>query len=172
MSENINNDDSLSVAPVEETASVVLETPAIEVEPLEESAKVVDAPVETADVVEAVVEEAPAAPEASVEPAVEDNVISSPKRTRANREPSASSTANNTVASNIPAAKASKKSVSQEAQEEKVAVHSSKNVTWSGVGKVYRGYNIVSKEAAEKWLTRSHIRLATPEEIAQEFGTK
>lgn len=53
---------------------------------------------------------------------------------------------------------------------ETVAVFSSKNVTWSGVGKVYRGYNIVEKEAADKWLTRDHIRLATPEEIKEEFG--
>ncbi len=53
---------------------------------------------------------------------------------------------------------------------EKVAVYSTKNVTWSEVGKVYRGYNIVSKDASEKWLTRSHIRLATPEEVAKEFG--
>lgn len=55
-------------------------------------------------------------------------------------------------------------------KEETVAVHSTRNVTWADVGKVYIGYNIVSKEAAEKWLTRDHIRLATPEEVAQEFG--
>jgi hypothetical protein len=54
--------------------------------------------------------------------------------------------------------------------KEKVALYSTKNVTWSEVGKVYRGYNIVDKDAAEKWLTRSHIRIATPEEVAKEFG--
>jgi hypothetical protein len=53
---------------------------------------------------------------------------------------------------------------------ETTAIFSSKNVTWSGVGKVYRGYNIVPKEQAEKWLKRDHIRLATPEEIKQEFN--
>jgi len=51
-----------------------------------------------------------------------------------------------------------------------VAIHSTKNVSWTGVGKVYRGYNIVTPEQSEKWLTRSHIRLATPEEVAKEFG--
>jgi hypothetical protein len=51
-----------------------------------------------------------------------------------------------------------------------VAVHSTRNVTWAGVGKVYRGYNIVTKEASDKWLTRDHIRLATPEEVARDFG--
>jgi hypothetical protein len=52
---------------------------------------------------------------------------------------------------------------------EKVAIHSTKNVTWSEVGKVYRGYNIVTKDQADKWLTRNHTRLATPEEVAKEF---
>jgi hypothetical protein len=53
---------------------------------------------------------------------------------------------------------------------EKVAVYSSKNVTWTGVGKLYVGFNIVTEEQAEKWLTRNHTRLATPEEVAKEFG--
>ena len=51
-----------------------------------------------------------------------------------------------------------------------VAIHSTRNVTWSGVGKVYRGYNIVSKDASEQWLKRDHIRLATPEEVAKEYN--
>jgi len=54
--------------------------------------------------------------------------------------------------------------------KETVAIYSTRNVSWSEVGKVYIGYNIVDKNAAEKWLTRSHIRLATPEEVAKEFG--
>lgn len=54
--------------------------------------------------------------------------------------------------------------------EDKVALHSTRNVTWPEVGKVYRGYNIVSKAAAEQWLTRDHIRVATPEEVAKAFG--
>lgn len=57
-----------------------------------------------------------------------------------------------------------------EVKVEKVAVYSSKNVTWNEVGKVYKGYNLVTPEQAEKWLTRSHIRSATPEEVAKEFG--
>jgi hypothetical protein len=54
--------------------------------------------------------------------------------------------------------------------EGKVAVFSTKNVTWPGVGSVTKGYNIVSQEKADKWATRSHIRVATPQEVAQEFG--
>ena len=64
---------------------------------------------------------------------------------------------------------ADKKSTVKE-KKETVAIFSTKNVTWQEVGKVYRGYNIVEKAAAEKWLTRDHIRLATPEEIKEEFG--
>ena len=51
-----------------------------------------------------------------------------------------------------------------------VAVYSTKNVSWSGVGKVSRGYNIVTQAEADKWSTRDHIRIATPEEVAREFG--
>jgi hypothetical protein len=58
----------------------------------------------------------------------------------------------------------------KENTEEKVALHSTRNVTWPEVGKVYRGYNVVSKTAADKWLTRDHIRIATPEEVAKAFG--
>lgn len=48
----------------------------------------------------------------------------------------------------------------------KVALFSTKNVSWPGVGAVSKGYNFVTKEQASQWLTRSHIREATPEEVA------
>jgi hypothetical protein len=38
------------------------------------------------------------------------------------------------------------------------------------VGKVNRGYNIVTEEEAEQWATRNHIRIATPQEVAKEYG--
>jgi hypothetical protein len=28
----------------------------------------------------------------------------------------------------------------------------------------------VTKQAADKWTTRDHIRIATPEEVARDFG--
>lgn len=65
---------------------------------------------------------------------------------------------------------AKKSNPKAEPKAETVAIHSTRNVTWNEVGKVYRGYNIVSKSAADKWLTRDHTRLATPEEVAREFG--
>lgn len=62
------------------------------------------------------------------------------------------------------------KAVEVPGRKDKVAIYSSKNVTWSSVGTVYRGFNIVTPEVAEKWLERNHIRMATPEEVAKEFG--
>jgi hypothetical protein len=73
-------------------------------------------------------------------------------------------------ATTAPIAPERKKSSKAAEKKDTVAIYSTKNVTWSEVGKVNRGYNIVEKDAAEKWLTRSHIRTATPEEVAREFG--
>lgn len=53
---------------------------------------------------------------------------------------------------------------------EKIAVYSEKNMSWSAIGKVSKGYNIVTKEAAEMWLTRKGVRKATPEEVATHYG--
>lgn len=55
-------------------------------------------------------------------------------------------------------------------KKEKVAVHSTRNVFWPGVGKLIKGYNIIERDKLEQWLTRSHVREAAPEEVAREFG--
>jgi hypothetical protein len=97
-----------------------------------------------------------------------ENVISSDK---AATSPNLSVTSNEENV--IGSASANKKeAVKPSAAKDKdmVAIHSTKNVSWSGVGSVSRGYNIVTKEASVKWLTRYHIRLATPEEVARDFG--
>ncbi len=57
-----------------------------------------------------------------------------------------------------------------EKKEDKVAIWSNKNVRWTGTGTLVKGYNIVTKEAAEKWLKREGIRKATPEEVATYYG--
>jgi len=62
------------------------------------------------------------------------------------------------------------KKIVEKKEYDKIAIHSTKNVYLPGVGKVLTGYNIVKRDAAEKWLTRDHIREATPEEIAREYG--
>lgn len=56
------------------------------------------------------------------------------------------------------------------ANKDSVAIYSTRNVDWPGVGKISKGYNIVTPKEAEQWKTRSHIRVATPEEVAREFG--
>ena len=53
---------------------------------------------------------------------------------------------------------------------EKVAIHSTKSVRWEEVGSITKGYNIVTKAQADKWLSRSHVRIATPEEVKKAFG--
>ncbi len=55
-------------------------------------------------------------------------------------------------------------------EPEKVALWSAKNVRWGGVGTLTHGYNIVTREAADKWLTRDGVREATPQEVAEHFG--
>lgn len=52
----------------------------------------------------------------------------------------------------------------------KVALFSTKSVRWEEVGTLSRGYNIVTEKQADKWLTRSHVRIATPEEVQKAFG--
>jgi hypothetical protein len=126
----------------------VFETPVVEepvAEPIVEAPVVEEAP--QVDAIEAPAYQAPE--EVQALGSVEDGVIGA------------------TVA---PKAPAKKKSAKAAEVKETVALYSTKNVTWAEVGKVYRGYNIVEKDAAEKWLTRSHIRTATPEEVAKEFG--
>ena len=54
---------------------------------------------------------------------------------------------------------------------DKVAIYSTSNVRWEEAnGAVYKGVNIVTKDQAEKWLTRPHVREATPEEIEKALG--
>jgi hypothetical protein len=39
-----------------------------------------------------------------------------------------------------------------------------------GLGALSVGYNIVSKEASEKWLTHRLVRIAQPEEVASYYA--
>lgn len=75
---------------------------------------------------------------------------------------------NGVIGSKLPKESKSEKTIPVSSAK-KVALFSTKNVSWPGVGKVFKGYNIVSESVSEKWLTRSHIRLAEPEEVAREF---
>ncbi len=58
-----------------------------------------------------------------------------------------------------------------ENNKDRVAIYSPKNIFWQGVGKITKGYNIVTQEKAELWVaTMKDIRIATPEEVAKEYG--
>lgn len=132
----------------------------------------VSAPAETVDA--PIVEEAKAEPEVVQEaPAVsEQEVIGSNSFAASQAEVQAvGSVADGAigVTSAPRAPKPASKKKKNDAKET-VAIHSQKNVSWPGVGKVAKGYNIVDADTADKWLEKSYVRLATPQEVAKEFG--
>lgn len=100
------------------------------------------------------------------------NVIGSDKIVTEKRVPlSNTSVLNNNTIGSVSAEKSFKKIiVEQDKKENKYAIFSNKNISWIGIGRISKGYNIVTKEEAEKWLTRSGVREATPEEIATYYG--
>jgi len=125
-----------------------------EVEALE-----VEAPVET-----------PAEP--VVEPVVEAPVAEAVVEAPAAEEPVQSLGFTETGAIGSMAADGPKKDI-KPAKDlgDKVAIYSTSNVRWEEAnGAVYKGVNIVTKDQADKWLTRSHVRIATPEEVQKVLG--
>lgn len=74
------------------------------------------------------------------------------------------------VTKSTPKKKTTKTSAPKKEEEVTIALHSTRNVVWEGVGKIDKGYTILPKAIADKWLTRSHVREATPEEVAREYG--
>ena len=103
----------------------------------------------------------------------EQTVISAPEPTRTPRTSNATSNDDGVITvrsaeKNYPPVKAEKKD--PEVGNGQIAVHSAKNLHWQGVGKLKPGYNILSKEVAEKWLTNKHVREATAEEVATHYG--
>jgi hypothetical protein len=52
---------------------------------------------------------------------------------------------------------------------DKVALYSDRNLHMDNLGALKVGYNIVSKEASEKWLTHRLVRVASPEEVASYY---
>lgn len=154
-----------------ENESTPLVADAIVESPVEE-APVVEAPVVEAPVVEPVVEETvvEVAPEVTPE-APKQEVVERPSYGAREEVQGVGVTTGGAIGTTVSSPSPRKTSVNKDKpKEEKIALYSTKNVTWAEVGKVYRGYNIVPASAAEKWLTRDHVRVATPEEVAKEFG--
>ena len=105
-------------------------------------------------------------PEPVVEASVEAPVVEAP----AVEEPAQALGFTKTGAIGSMAADGPKKTVKVQGLGDKVAIHSTKSVYWSEVGSVTKGYNIVTKQQADKWLTRKHVRIAEPEEVKKAFG--
>jgi hypothetical protein len=144
--ENNNYNDQFSAENAEEQAHV--EAPMVEA-PVDHVEEPVVEPVLEAPVVEASVVEAPAA-----------------------EEPVQALGFTETGAIGSMAADGPKKDPKPASLDlsEKVAIHSTKSVRWEEVGSISKGYNIVTKAQADKWLSRSHVRIATPEEVKKAFG--
>ena len=58
----------------------------------------------------------------------------------------------------------------EDTSKDPVAVYSQKSLFWNGLGELKKGYNIVTKEASEKWTTHKAVRIATPSEVAAYYG--
>jgi hypothetical protein len=102
---------------------------------------------------------------------VDDNIVRGPEPTK--RIPTSSSFSNqdNIVGSRAAENVSSKKDTpTPKKDENKTAIFSEKNMHWQGVGHLKTGYNIVTKEAASKWLTKNVVREATPQEVAAYYG--
>lgn len=149
MSEDIKNED---VVPV----SIVAEEPIVAPEVAEKAEEIVAEIKE-----EAKVEEAP-------KPA--EDVITGPKGSGKSEGQALGSVADGVIGTGKAAPKKPAAPKVEKPAGDSVAIHSTRNMHWEGVGKISKGYNIVSKDAAEKWLTKSNIRIADPKEVAKGYG--
>lgn len=103
----------------------------------------------------------------------EENVIGSKTIVKEKRVPKSATKPNDNGVVTTATADNFKDKVFEKTPKEndtKLAVYSEKNMAWSVVGRINKGYNIVTKEAAEKWLSRKGVREATPEEVATHYG--
>jgi len=155
---------------------IIMET----VEPTEE---VVDVPViKTTKTSEVAKENSDAIVESSIEESKQEDVsedgqkvITGPAKKKSAKRSNVHSKDDGVVGSHAADRALDKKPVEVEEKpkddsSDKVAVWSKGNIRWTGVGDLSKGYNIVTKEAAEKWLSRGGIRKATPEEVATHYG--
>jgi hypothetical protein len=151
MSEDIKNED---VVP----ATIVENEPIIATETAEKAEEIV------AEILsEAKIEEAPKP---------DDSVITGPKGSPKEEVQVLGSVANGVIGADKKAntPKPAAKPAAPEAKKDVVALYSGRNMHWEGVGKLSKGYNIVSKEAADKWLTKEHVRIADAKEVAKGYG--
>ena len=106
------------------------------------------------------------------EAAVAAGVITAPNKAgKGGKKKSSLGGVNNSdVIGSAGASKPAKSTVKAVSKKATVAIYSERNARWGDVGEISKGYNFVTKEQAEQWLTRKHVREATPEEVASEYG--
>jgi hypothetical protein len=143
------------------------ETNNISLEDSAEEAIVIDNQTELSEVTENVKGKIVGVPETS-----KDGVISSSSTNRKGGKKSGAlgDTTNGAIGSVKVDKKNSSLSKPSKPKKETVAVFSTRSLSWEGVGSINKGYNFFSKEESDKWLTRNHVRLATPQEVAEEYG--
>lgn len=122
-------------------------------------------PEESEEVVEA------SEPEEELVEENEPNVILAAEPTE--DQPALTQVANGVIGSGVVKKKTTKKTepkVEEEDLGDTLAVFSSRNLHWPGVGSLLRGYSVIPAKIAEKWVSRNkNVRLATPEEVAEGF---
>lgn len=133
-----------------------------------------ETPVSEDDLIDGIVEEdALVVEEPKIEkaPVKKPEIITTPSYSGSEEVQALGTVADGVIgATKKPKAKKAPAVKTQTAEEEKVAIYADKNYYWGPAGKIYRGYNIISKAKADLWLTKAGVRLATPEEVAKEFG--
>ena len=156
--ENLNNDPAVEA---------VVETPVVEAPVVEEAPVVTEAPVVEAPKAEA----APAEPAKEEVKAEEPTAITTPATAGSDTVQALGPVGDGAIGATVTKREPRKAAVAKPDNDPKtVAIKSTKNVTWTGVGKVLKGINIVSEKEAAQWLTRDHITVVTPEQVKSEFG--
>lgn len=112
---------------------------------------------------------------ASEEKSSNQKIISGPEKTKTSRSSNVHSKENGAIGSHSADRALAKNNIDEKKQDaekekNKKAIWSNKNIRWSDVGTLIKGYNIVNEEVAQKWLAREGIREATPEEVATYYG--
>ena len=102
----------------------------------------------------------------------ENNIIGSSgtQKSGGKKKSNVVTSVNNTITSNAADKASTDNADISPVLRNKVAVYASKNTYVSGLGKIYKGYNILTPDMASEWISRNYVRLATPEEIIREFG--
>lgn len=99
-------------------------------------------------------------------------IITTPKKERAPRGSNSFTKENGAISSGAADVSLQNKQNTEtdSSDLQNVALWSEKSIRWGGLGSLTRGYNIVTKEAADVWLTRKGIRVANPDEVASYYS--